>query len=1331
MTPEEIRSARRRLGITQVEAGELLGGGPRAFTKYEAGTVKPAASIIKLLRLLEIDPAKITALRGPRGRPMKIHSGPRPFEVAAEHIEAFDERAFPMLLRRLLSAEAQTHGLPADGIHVPDSIHAPDGGEDGRIAWEGGLGRTPFLPSRCCQFQLKTGKIAPGRAAKDVLARDEAVKDMVRPVLQAGGHYIMLCAHRYTQSAIEKREKRIREALRGAGMTIADEQVQFRDAGKIADWVNNHPAIALWVLEKTQPGIVGPFRSWHHWAGRDEHERSPWIEDERLPALRAHLCKQIMMPRGKSRVIGLSGVGKSRLVLQALGPNEESDGSFSDIVLYADESEASLQAINGIVQTWASMGARAVVVVDRCPPESHEMLTGAVSRSGSRLSLITIDNEIPSGTLNSATIKIDEAPVAVIEAVVRQSLPGMPSEDERRIVRFSKGYPAMAARVAQAWTEKTPVAHATDDWFVEAFVLGRRPREKELLLKSAALLAVFGLAYPSDEQLGEIAALGRNIEVDDLRVAIERLVNRGVAQRRGRFVAIQPLPIALNLAERQWREWRECKWDRVLTGDISVHLKVRASRRLALLNTTDVSGKAVTHVCRPGGPFDNCEGVLDSGRAQVLSDLAEINPKIVANRIERSLNGVDDLLKVGWDTRQHLVLALEKIAFHSDTFEAGARLLLRLALAENEPCGNNASGQFTRLFPVFLGNTAANGQARLRVLNEAVNANDSAQRALAVNALIAALKIRNAYRLLGAESHGSHPALKEWFPATKGEMADYINGCVSLLVRSTKRSDSAGMAARAGLGCHFRALVGQGFIETVERAVHEVREMVGPWTEAIEGLSHWLEYDAPETDSELIARVEKLTVRLKPKDLGARVRFLVTEMPWDFPCGEKLDFETRERRQIEAIRDLAVDLVKQPDILMGVLGQLSQGNQRMTFVFGKALASFVPSPPDLLDRIVAAVVEAPENRRNFDLLSGYVTGLAENHPDIVDAFKKRMANSIELAPALPLICWRLGISESDVRLVQNLFQAGRLPPQSLKLWSCGGVLAKLPALTIAPLLEAMLDHGAEAFAVAVTLMGMHAHGDFEKLDSLRPQLRKCAENTDRWGEMSAETMEIHHFEKIMGWMLEKGRQDPDARATALILASKMTDILKMDNERIVRPLVPLLLSSFPEIAWPLIGQAIIADQVQAWRFEFVLGKTFLLDRNEAPALLSLPEDTLFAWCRANPDRGPAFTATIVPVLATNDPDVPERGLHPVMARLLDEFGDRREVLQAIDHNIHAFCWSGSPSTYYAMYREPLEALHDHSKSQVRLWATDTIDRIDAHIKNAQDEDEEEKAWRDV
>ena len=244
---------------------------------------------------------------------------------------------------------------------------------------------------------------------------------------------------------------------------------------------------------------------------------------------------------------------------------------------------------------------------------------------------------------------------------------------------FSKGFPEIAILIGQAWNKSIPIAHATDDALVEAFVLGRRPSNRELLLRSAMLVAAFSLveAASAGSQLSEIAKLGRALSAEDLYAAVGDLVERGAARRRGRLVALQPRPIALNLAERQWKEWDPAKWDQVLTGDTSPDLKVLAARQLALLNTTAVSQKVVVHVCRPGGPFEGFEGLSKTGHAEVLSALAEIKPEVVAKQIERSLEDTLDLSRVAGDVRRHLVWALEKICFDPQTFEEGARLLLR------------------------------------------------------------------------------------------------------------------------------------------------------------------------------------------------------------------------------------------------------------------------------------------------------------------------------------------------------------------------------------------------------------------------------------------------------------------------------------------------------------------------------------------------------------------------------------------------------------------------------------------------------------------------------
>jgi len=67
--PDEIARVRAKLRLSQREAGEILGGGPRAFQKYESGSQAASAPMSNLLRLLDRDPSRLAEIApGDRSR---------------------------------------------------------------------------------------------------------------------------------------------------------------------------------------------------------------------------------------------------------------------------------------------------------------------------------------------------------------------------------------------------------------------------------------------------------------------------------------------------------------------------------------------------------------------------------------------------------------------------------------------------------------------------------------------------------------------------------------------------------------------------------------------------------------------------------------------------------------------------------------------------------------------------------------------------------------------------------------------------------------------------------------------------------------------------------------------------------------------------------------------------------------------------------------------------------------------------------------------------------------------------------------------------------------
>jgi len=63
LAPEEIRRIRKKLHLSQEAAGLLIGGGPRAFQKYESGDLLPSRAVSSALVLLDHDPEALSVLK--------------------------------------------------------------------------------------------------------------------------------------------------------------------------------------------------------------------------------------------------------------------------------------------------------------------------------------------------------------------------------------------------------------------------------------------------------------------------------------------------------------------------------------------------------------------------------------------------------------------------------------------------------------------------------------------------------------------------------------------------------------------------------------------------------------------------------------------------------------------------------------------------------------------------------------------------------------------------------------------------------------------------------------------------------------------------------------------------------------------------------------------------------------------------------------------------------------------------------------------------------------------------------------------------------------------
>jgi hypothetical protein len=93
------------------------------------------------------------------------------FEANPQQIKDLDSKELVQLMHRLLLAESRLARIPLRSSHTALQITISDGGEDGRVEWEGGVESTPYLPSRYSIFQSKAQNLTEAAIRKEIIKK--------------------------------------------------------------------------------------------------------------------------------------------------------------------------------------------------------------------------------------------------------------------------------------------------------------------------------------------------------------------------------------------------------------------------------------------------------------------------------------------------------------------------------------------------------------------------------------------------------------------------------------------------------------------------------------------------------------------------------------------------------------------------------------------------------------------------------------------------------------------------------------------------------------------------------------------------------------------------------------------------------------------------------------------------------------------------------------------------------------------------------------------------------------------------------------------------------
>jgi hypothetical protein len=284
------------------------------------------------------------------------------FDVTGAQIANLNDSDLRTLVARLAIAELRGQGCPSSSVTAGGNQDAADGGLDVRVECPAALTAPDFVPRPLTGFQVKKPDM-PASAIRDEMRPYGVLRPVIAELAAAAGAYIIVSARgSVADKPLIGRRDAIRTQLDGLA-DAAELHTDFYDRERLATWVNQYPGIAAWARIRLGLAMSG-WSSIGEWCGVGVSEATPYLfndkaclTDERTSDREqltigqgiALLRQALSRPRQCIRLIGLSGLGKTRLV-QALFEDRVGEAPLDPgLAVYTDYSEET----EGRDQPWA------------------------------------------------------------------------------------------------------------------------------------------------------------------------------------------------------------------------------------------------------------------------------------------------------------------------------------------------------------------------------------------------------------------------------------------------------------------------------------------------------------------------------------------------------------------------------------------------------------------------------------------------------------------------------------------------------------------------------------------------------------------------------------------------------------------------------------------------------------------------------------------------------------------------------------------------------------------------------------------------------------------
>ena len=1228
-------------------------------------------------------------------------------EITPADISRLNSEQMTDLLRRLLYLEAHEYDIPKNSIGISLKINVPDGGEDGHIEWEGYPESTGYFPTNRICFQVKAQPaFTEGDMLKEVI-RNGFLKPMIEKTLETNGAYILFISCQLNGQQKNKLIAVIREQLCKLKKPYANECIiKVYDADNISAWTQKFLSAAIYVGHQLGKEFIPGSKVWHEWESTEKVAGTQFIDNSEIRKYVTEISGLLSTPKKCIRLIGLSGLGKTRIALEAFRAEGENLPKTINNFRIVYVNVRGRSEIVGAIISWIRNNMSGLLVLDNCPLDLHQAVKKEIERPESRLSLLTINNDAIESVQDTTYIKLTPYPNGHIESLLKQYYQGLSDNDVACIVHFARGFPIIAVNLGEARLRgSAEIGRLEDDTLLAGLLWGTKPPdpEAENIITICSIFERIGFEAPFDIEYQEISKLfGINQDVFYRHIKI--FIEKGIIEQYGHYISIRPVPLAIELACKWWKRENPSRI-KFLLENLSGSLACMVCERMRKLDFLENAKKFVADICGNQGPFGQAEVLNTEHGSQLFRSFVEVNPSASALAIYHAF--------LGWSTkalkeavgpgRRNLIWSLEKLAFRKETFITSASLLLRLAAAENESWTNNATGIFLNLFHVKLSGTEASPDLRLQIINDAFNSQDIDIQKLGLSALSHVLQNSHFSRTLGAEYQGSSTTLQEWRPEYWYEVFDYWNAAIDKLIVLLD-SDNDYISKKVIEIVEDRLLdlaISQEMIIHLDKIISKILIIKNNfWPRGYKVINNIVARWNTNLSEKSLLIIEKWLELLKPE---AQSHENQMEMIINWPL---LDNSEEQRNAVNA---LAKQVAAEYNLWEERIELFFKGNQYHGFLFGEYLCDFLNESE--ANRFIQKGMEFLRNNNGnikCIIFGGFLKKYNRNFPLKIEEILNSLLKDEKLQHYYLYISSMLGLNELRLKNISKLLKIGKISVDQIKELCYAVSIKEIKANEIINIVKILSEINNKGCWIALEILSSYSHENDFNWKKIKNYLRKLIFS----GKISfqkintrTDNMDIYYLEEAVIALLQEN--DPDL---AIYVTRDLLLYLKLESQddQILKNILKILIGKYLESCWPLFSQILLSNDVMLIEsLQMLLGVGFG-EKNEGGLLFgNVSESFIFDWVLIHGKKAAISIARMTPVLEGKD------GInwHPIAKWLIDNFGEEIEVLSALSINLGTYSWQGSMIPYLRKLEKLYSDLQCHPFDTVKKWAFSNMEYI--------------------